>query len=612
MSIRSIVACKAAMAATYLGLAVSLAGCNPGQFDASQGGGTGSIAMKVVWLGQSPIATTLDASRPRIRPLDTPPGVQSVVATVNSTPQVTATFGSLVSGQPGAGTIDGVPPGGPYTVTLNGFASADGTGASIYSGTLSNIFVSSGQATTPSSALIMTASHGGVNPSFGINGNGSMESAGAGIPAIGRAVAIDPLTGKIYVIENSETSDGQALMTVWRFTADGHSDPTWGQGLGYITDAGTGAASNGFAGVITSAGLVVSGDVTGSTNSACKQLSPCAALWRFSIGDGSPDNSFSTQTGHVALTQGPNLNPGSGASHFAVIEDQSSPAVPRNLVMIGQADVSGNQNQPILSSFSPHNGDWNPLFCSSSQQSLSCNGGSIAIPVTSTTMAPSVFGLAMDGAKIVVVGSAIYPSLSNTVLTVWRYSNSGTSGKFEDLDGSGSFLIQTTDTSVFSQGFSVVVNGGNYTIAGNGANGQAMEVWRYSPGGGNLLAVDPTFNATGFLTNIPAGMQSANVGQFGTALAVDPLGRVLVAGNSRVGTSSSATVWRVNPDGTLDSTFGEYGTVSPTSSPGYEQLPLTTPSFGIGVNLDAAGNIYVAGVSGDSGEEKMTLWKFKP
>jgi len=79
-----------------------------------------------------------------------------------------------------------------------------------------------------------------------------------------------------------------------------------------------------------------------------------------------------------------------------------------------------------------------------------------------------------------------------------------------------------------------------------------MALWRFDSTG----ILDPTFGGRGYVTHHnAAGGRGHDVGN---AIAIDPEGRIIVVGSS-VGGSRDLAVWRFRPDGTLDGSFGPQG-----------------------------------------------------
>ena len=96
---------------------------------------------------------------------------------------------------------------------------------------------------------------------------------------------------------------------------------------------------------------------------------------------------------------------------------------------------------------------------------------------------------------------------------------------------------------------------GKLIVAGRSYNGSnyVLALARYNPNG----SLDPSFGSGGKVTT-PMGLEDASF----AAVAVQPDGKVLAAGNSRVNGQLVAALVRYNPNGSLDSSFGSGGKVT--------------------------------------------------
>ncbi len=159
-------------------------------------------------------------------------------------------------------------------------------------------------------------------------------------------------------------------------------------------------------------------------------------------------------------------------------------------------------------------------------------------------------------------------------------------------------------------------------IVGNGRTGNgmpAMIVWRFNADG----TLDTTFGdyvsgtsgpRKGFLVrnNTLGGIYGEDVGR---AVAIDSQGRIVVAGEARTTADADLVVWRFNPDGTDDDTFGAF--VSGTSGPRQGYVSHGNAAGGAGddtgfaVVIDGSDRILVAG-SSFSGlrDPAMVVWRF--
>ncbi|HEX8101000.1 MAG TPA: hypothetical protein VF533_00170, partial [Solirubrobacteraceae bacterium] len=120
--------------------------------------------------------------------------------------------------------------------------------------------------------------------------------------------------------------------------------------------------------------------------------------------------------------------------------------------------------------------------------------------------------------------------------------------------------------------------------------GRTMVVARYGDDG----APDPTFNGTG---NARVTTQAYD-GVIGRRLALQPDGRILIAGTAGTFGSADFMVARLEPDGTHDTGFGSDG----LATVGYGQAQ--TNDFANGVGVDGQGRILVGGHTGEGFAEE--------
>ena len=141
-----------------------------------------------------------------------------------------------------------------------------------------------------------------------------------------------------------------------------------------------------------------------------------------------------------------------------------------------------------------------------------------------------------------------------------------------DLDptfGSAGTVETQISTDGFITGLAIQADG-KIVAAGNTYQPSALGLARYQPNG----ELDGTFGSGGIVTGPPGNMYG---------LALQPDGKILLAGNRFVSTRSFFSVARFQPDGSPDATFGSDGLV-------------TGPDGGASaLALQADGRIVVAG-----------------
>jgi uncharacterized delta-60 repeat protein len=177
-----------------------------------------------------------------------------------------------------------------------------------------------------------------------------------------------------------------------------------------------------------------------------------------------------------------------------------------------------------------------------------------------------------DG-KILVTGYATNAS-NNPEFILTRYNINGSLDTTFDTDG-----IVTTAIGTDSRGQSVTIQtDGKIIVAGSGDRKFALT--RYNNDG----SLDNTFDADGIVTT-PVGSSYSG----GESVAVQSDGKILVAGNSRIGinTQPEFALTRYNNDGSLDTTFGIDGIVMTHVSNNYIGA--------LNVAIQADGKIVVTG-----------------
>jgi uncharacterized delta-60 repeat protein len=201
-------------------------------------------------------------------------------------------------------------------------------------------------------------------------------------------------------------------------------------------------------------------------------------------------------------------------------------------------------------------------------------------------------GTVNDG-KIVLVGHGVIGSRTGNqgVLMLARFNTNGT---LDTTFGNKGELITTF--SVAGDGLSRVVIQADGEIVASMGNNTGFELARFIPSG----TLDTTFG--------PGGEVTTSFGQaFGTTgLLLQPDGKFIVEG-----ATSQANVWemaRYNPDGTLDATFGNRGTVTGPFGNGYSSRGSALYPSGTA----NAGKIIVVGLATASPESGLVIGRYNP
>ena len=198
---------------------------------------------------------------------------------------------------------------------------------------------------------------------------------------------------------------------------------------------------------------------------------------------------------------------------------------------------------------------------------------------TGQTIVLSTSAAAVDGSgDIVALGSTAGGTAEPSTLEIPTVSRFTPTGALDTTFGNGGTVQFTIPDGYLSFGnTSLAIDAaGNVVIAGEVRTSELalpnLAILRLTPSG----AFDPTFNG-GQVEVIDV----ADTGAYLEAITLDATGRILLAGQSGVW---GEFVVRLNPDGEIDTTFGNAGFVTTTDSG-----PATA------IATDPAGNVYVGG-----------------
>ena len=371
--------------------------------------------------------------------------------------------------------------------------------------------------------LWMVDSTGALDGGFGSGGQAF--SAGEVVAdtflpeVVGTAVAVDG-TGRIVAAGYDIDAHGIWGVAVWRFTAGGVPDGSFGTGgLARLTSpqaGGVGVALDG------SGRVLVSGF-------AWNGFDWDAALWRFTSA-GLPDSSFG---GDGLVTQ--NYSAGSGAATGEDIGVGVAVDGAGRIVMAGySSNAAGNQDMTVWRFLD--DGTLDAAFNGTGWMTHDNAGGGSGNDVGRT--------VAFSGNSIYVAGWS--PSASGgDDAALWRLTASGALDP--GFHGTGYHVVGgTAGGNGTDTGRDVIADalGGAYLVgeSGNAAGNQDMVTWHFTAAG----ALDGHFNGTGFLVQDGAAGGNGNDGARGVVL--DAAGRLVVAGRSVSGAGTQdVTVWRVWP-----------------------------------------------------------------
>ncbi|GAF68964.1 unnamed protein product, partial [marine sediment metagenome] len=194
----------------------------------------------------------------------------------------------------------------------------------------------------------------------------------------------------------------------------------------------------------------------------------------------------------------------------------------------------------------------------------------------------------------------------NNDMVIWRYNSDGTLDTTFDTDGT---VIHNgaAGGNGYDGGYSIAVNtNGKILITGhsqNTAGNNDMVIWRYNSDG----TLDTTFDTDGIVVHHNAAGGDAE--DWGNSITIDINGKILVTGVSRNASGNNdMAIWRYNPDGTLDTTFGGgNGFIVHHNAAGGN-----SEDSGWGITIDTNDKILVTGESFLPGpyNPAMVIWRY--
>jgi len=199
-----------------------------------------------------------------------------------------------------------------------------------------------------------------------------------------------------------------------------------------------------------------------------------------------------------------------------------------------------------------------------------------------------------DDGKVVVAGFAAVAS-SNRDVAIARYETDG------DLDpafsGDGLLTLDFGNASGIDEAAAVAIDADDrIVVAGSTADGGARSllVFRLTSSG----SLDPDFNGGSGSIQISFGDGES----YATALAIQPDGSILVAGNWSVGNVVQFGVARLEEDGTLDPSFGTGGLAT---------TPIGDTAEARAIALHESGRFTVAGFARVEGTPRFAAAQYR-
>lgn len=367
-------------------------------------------------------------------------------------------------------------------------------------------------------------------PDLSFNGTGwvtvNNATTGANRDDIGYAMVLDG-SGKILVTGKRSQAGGAdpGDMAVWRFTASGALDTSFGTTGVSVYDSGSAmSADAGYAIALDGQGRIV---VAGTSSSATEFEE--FTVWRIN-----PNAAFDPAFDGDGMLILPNLGGGNGLD----IGQGLTVTTDGDLVVNGTGTAGGGNLNGVLLKRNP-DGTAETTFAGG--QIVIANPGSDAITA-----------VLQDGGYLVAAGWSDDASCTPApCLTLRRWDFTGNPDA--TFGGAGIATFQNVDSAPAGlPPFRMRKDGaGNYIVAGTtapaGAGDDAI-VWKIRPNG----TPDPSFGGTGYVRLGGAGATN----QRAYDVAIDSSGRLVVVGEALGSSGLDLAVWRLLPNGQLDGSFG--------------------------------------------------------
>lgn len=340
------------------------------------------------------------------------------------------------------------------------------------------------------------------------------------------AVDSDTYVTTGYIYNGSDVNLG-----IWRFTEDGSLDTTFNS-VGYA-EADFADSDFGHKIIVDNNGkYVVVGYISPGANDADM------AVWRFNP-DGTLDTAFSGD-GFASFDLGGTLAGGELA--YGLTLDNNG-----KYVITGFAPDTAGYLDMVIWRLN-QDGTLDISFDSDGYVNHDAAAGGGGSDIAYSVIVDS------DG-KYVASGEST-TSGGNSIFAVWRFNDDGSLDTTFDSDG----YVSYDDIYVggHSVGSSIVEQtDGKYLVTGQIADGSGyhdMAVWRLNNDG----SLDPTFAIDGYMTHdSPTG---AGLDDAGIDIDIQSDGKYLISGSSwDESENDKFVVWRLNNDGSLDTSFNTLG-----------------------------------------------------
>ncbi|TYO98668.1 putative delta-60 repeat protein [Geothermobacter ehrlichii] len=396
----------------------------------------------------------------------------------------------------------------------------------------------------------------------------------------GCAITTDT-TGRILVTGASyESHTLTEDMLAWRYNPDGSLDSSFGSG-GVVTDLGETAntVNRGVSVTVDANGRIV---IMGTRRNFAGNLD--LALWRYNA-NGVLDASFGN--GGIVISDNAAGGNRDDAGYAGMIDSSGR-------ILVAGASDNGSDRDLVV---------WR--FREDGTPDLTFGNGGVVVYDHAGGNLWGDQGVAIaedaDG-KILVTGYV--DNGSNNDMALWRFNADGS------LDASfGNSGVVVDDNAAGGNdndaGLGCALDlTGRILVTGWSMNGHDgdMVLWAFNGDG----SPDMTFGNAGKV--VFAGPDASLWGDIGNGLLVDANGRIVVVGAIGRTSGPDMAVWRFNPDGTPDVTFGTGGVMvydAAFDAGGIDDV-------GWALTIDADGKLLVTGYSRGVVSSDMVVWRVIP
>jgi uncharacterized delta-60 repeat protein len=354
-------------------------------------------------------------------------------------------------------------------------------------------------------------------------------------------VVVGPASGRAYVVVI--TADGSLVvpyvasgeLAVMRYGPDGEPIgpvPAGASLDGHATEDIIGSMS--LSGVIDSAGGVVVAD---AGSGGMGYLGSRPVIRRF-LANGAEDTVFAASV--TAARGAAPATPTLAAGRALTIDDAG------RIVVTGSLTIDGVEQGVTLWRFNP-DGTLDTTFG---------EGGMVTRNDAVTDRADTATAVATDDAGRVLVTGAIYRpvtinehTINVNVMTIWCFAPDGEPDKSFGENGRVVWRQDPPHTS----GGGIRIDAESRIVVSGTVSSRGSAVWRYLPDG----TPDDSFGEDGY---VGSEQHESQIFRSGYEMTIDSFGRIVVAGALGAG-AFDVIVWRLNPDGSLDRSFGTEGFV---------------------------------------------------